>query len=1203
MAFNFIGLVLGSAMGKGIDALLKKELQQKLNKAVIEWAKQYEEKAYIKPEVFFSGNPDLSDAPNHKRLNSSLIAKDSKVLDEQLWCNAFMEQWHYIRGQNPNKPEDLQPFFNLSENEAKAAFEKLSASVVKICNENDPIFKDNSRKTQDKTYQGVKKLDTKLDEMMSKLKTHEEVLEFLQQNDDGSKEAKEAIISFAVDGEFGLARKYLNNKMSSPQSTDIFDELVIRREQELREIIKAGIFYEGIKKLDELIAKDVPNSADLGELVQIINSDNDLAIYFYRENTNSGWLDKLNAAGQFKQLEEADIANDFVARMKAFYLVEVSKKRPKEVVDLISRLDVKDWFIQGILLQTLLAKPLDVVDDGLDLITKCFSMAGYVNWYSHGEKSAKFMVAIAGDYPDKSFEIAGLLLKINKADKENKYLDRTRTHFDDYNYKELLFKYCKELWQLYPLDTTKLLIDVFNNYLNELESDDFRLKNGFQYTIERLDQIESGHAKPSIRNIIQGICEAGKEVIENEPEKTDDLFSHLEESGTPIFERIEMYLLRFVPGDGQIERVNAIISNKKFMTDLYASIYSYEYRLLLRDRFENISPDAKRIFIDWVQEKQVPDDDIENFAEWFKKYNEREHTEDDLSKYEDKLRAGKLYLLRDTGEFKELYEKYKNSSGKSDEELAPKPRMSKGRFVSRKEGAPTNSNEMFKMEPVEAIEYINDSSRWVIDKHSESPFHSREEALSHVFEDVVKEKVEGYVALELEEVQKLKPIFLQRYFSGIVSVFRENKLKKDSLLNVLRKSESIVEDNLDRSDHYWTFRLILEIIESIFNEEELKESVVSNNSGLIWNIIDTLRTYEENRESSGDSDAHTACINSVSGNAFMLVIRFGLFLKNSNEADYESSWSQKIKHSIEDVIDKDQRRWVRCVLGVNFPQIHWLEKTLAESKVDEIFDVDDDETWRDVWGSYLSWGKAYKNIFEFLHGKGKYDDAIGKSEECCEDSGEVKQEYEGLVQHLMIAYFNSWIEWSDALLDKFFKEAPVELRAKAASFLCTGFKPALEDPKGFEEKAGRIRVYWNKRIKEIKPGDDPKEAIKLVGWVEDSLLDAKETLELTSATLDLTGGKASQHRGEDILVKAACKLGINNELLALQCMNKMMAGKPEWLHFSLYQEELEKFLEHVVELAKKDIEIKNEAIELINAYGRRNIKDLRPYYDKLVESS
>jgi hypothetical protein len=545
----------------------------------------------------------------------------------------------------------------------------------------------------------------------------------------------------------------------------------------------------------------------------------------------------------------------------------------------------------------------------------------------------------------------------------------------------------------------------------------------------------------------------------------------------------------------------------------------------------------------------------------------------------------------------------------SNEELAPEPRMSEGGWLSGKEGAPVNSSEMFEMEPVEAIEYINDPSRWSADKIGKWPFHSPEKALSHVFEDVVKERIDDYTGLELEELEKLEPVFLQRYFKGIVNAFRENKLKEDSLLKVLENCERIVEDNIGSCEYDWIFSLILEIIGIIFDREELKKSIIPQNSQIAWNIIDKLRTYEDDRKSDSESDAHTDCINSVSGKAFELVVRFGLFFKNLDERDYTANWSERIKCSVEDIINNDQRRWVRCVLGVNFPQIHWLEKTLAEDNIDKIFDVSNDETWKDVWGSYLAWSRAYRNIFEFLRGRGKYADAIDKIGVYGQARSFAKEADEGLVQHLVIAYFNSWIEWGDPLLNKFFKEAPVELRAKAASFLHTGFKPTLkkksEDPGDFEKKAERIRVYWNERIKAIKSenGNDNKEAVQLIGWIEDTLLDAKETLELTSATLELTGGKLSQHRGESVLVKAACKLGINNELLALQCMNKMMAGRPEWPHFSLYGEELKAFMEHIIKLAKKDNDIRAQAIELINAYGRRNIKNLRPYYDELVKSS
>jgi len=956
-------------------------------------------------------------------------------------------------------------------------------------------------------------------------------------------------------------------------------------------------FIKYTEELDDLIKIDNPTEKDYEKLENIISDDKDLAIYFYRENTNPGWFDRLHNAGQFKKLSDDRVADDLLTRMKAFYLVEVSKERPKEVLDLINELDVKDWFIQGILLQTLLAKPLEIVDEGTELIKKYLNKPYRNEWHVQGEHCAEFMVKIASDYPEKAFEIARILLEMRKSVDEKHPFDRVETRFRGFDYKRLLFDYCKKLWEIYPFETTKLLIDIFNNYLKELVSDDYSVQSGFHTKIERLDQIETGYAEDNIRNIIQAICESGKQTIENESEQTETLLNYLEELKKPIFKRIEMYLLRFVPKDGQIDRVNAIIGDKKYLD----YIYDYEYKLLLHDRFENISKVAKKVFIDWIKEKQVPDDDIERFAGWFKKINDRAYTDEDLKRYEDRQRAKKLYLLREKGEFKELYEKYRNSSEKSDKELAPKPKESEARWMSGKEGAPLNAKEMFEMNPVDAIEYINDPSKWIIDKNQKWYYNTPEEAMPHVFEDVVKANADDYIVLGLEELQKIKPKYLQRYFNGIVNVFREKDLQKESLITLLENSKSIIDANIESTDYESTFRLILEIIEKIFGEV-LKKSIVQNNGQLIWGIIENLRNYNDERPPESDLDAYSECINTVSGKAFTLIVRFGLFFKNLNEADYNANWSGILRSCFEDVIEHEQRRWVRCILGVNFPQIRYLEKRLAEEKVDVIFDVNNQKMWRDVWGQYLSWSRAYKKIFMFLYSKGKYTDSIKTIGTYGEKRAFAIEVDEGLAQHLMIAYFNGWIEWGDSLLIGFFEKAPAELRGKAANFLQTGFKPTRDEKIDYERRKQRIRVYWTDRLEKIRPEVDKEEAVELISWVEDSLLEEKETLKLTLKTLEKTGGKVSQHRGENVLVKAVCKIGVHNELLALKCLNKMMDGKPEWLSVCLYKNELGEFLKHVVELARSDKNIKNEAIKLIIAYFRRNVKEFKPYYDMLVGS-
>ena len=55
-----------------------------------------------------------------------------------------------------------------------------------------------------------------------------------------------------------------------------------------------------------------------------------------------------------------------------------------------------------------------------------------------------------------------------------------------------------------------------------------------------------------------------------------------------------------------------------------------------------------------------------------------------------------------------------------------------------------------------------------------------------------------------------------------------------------------------------------------------------------------------------------------------------------------------------------------------------------------------------------------------------------------------KDPEEGFVEHLMIAFFNEWLDLGDAMLDKFFLKASAELRGHAARLLTTSFKPERE---------------------------------------------------------------------------------------------------------------------------------------------------------------
>jgi hypothetical protein len=286
-----------------------------------------------------------------------------------------------------------------------------------------------------------------------------------------------------------------------------------------------------------------------------------------------------------------------------------------------------------------------------------------------------------------------------------------------------------------------------------------------------------------------------------------------------------------------------------------------------------------------------------------------------------------------------------------------------------------------------------------------------------------------------------------------------------------------------------------------------------------------------------------------------------------------------------------------------FPQLHWLEAKWVGKNLDNVFDNSNDNLWDAVWGSYMSWSRAYKNTFEFLAEHGKYAiaiDRIGKSR---------KFEYskdpdEGLTEHLMIGFFNGWIEFGDELLKRLLEKAPPGLRGKAARFLTTGFKAVKEEEKDHKEVSDRMRGYWRKRLAAIRDNAEGnvEEAIELTGWVGDSLLEPKETLELLEQTLELSGGRIGNMRDARDFVEGVCELGEGNELLALRCLKKASADENMRVPWAALEEELVGFLERICGLPDEheglDV-IREEAIEVADSYGRFQPDKFRGVWERL----
>jgi hypothetical protein len=953
-----------------------------------------------------------------------------------------------------------------------------------------------------------------------------------------------------------------------------------------------GYFYQGLEEIEQIVEKinksiECPSKQDVSAVIPRLVRVR-YRTYFFDKIENPHWIEPLKEADFFKSPAEPTEGEVYERWPEGWYLKKMSAKVPEVVLGVIKGIVSRNPFVRKACLECLLAMSEDVAAKGVTIVENLLQRQveeGDWGWFWGGNEAAELMEKLARSHTEEAFKISWVLVDAWETGKEHALRDMT-TKFGEYHYEELIFKYYNKLFEIDAERATGILVKILERYVKtSSDNKGYDVSSIFHIGLENLEQIDRTYAGV-LAILVKGICEGGRAVIERHPNKVKGLLDYLEGQKKTIFYRIEMYLLRFVPKGVEIERIGKIISDRGYLEE---QGYEYEYKLLLRDKFDEV-PEARKVFEKWVDEQKI--DDVNDWKEWFKRVRDREPVKEDIDKYEAGMKAGALFLVKER--YPELYEKYKTKSGIIDVELAPRRMVGEAEWINPMEGSPLSVEEMVKMEPIQVIQYLCEPSMWVIDKENQSFFQSPEEGLAGTFKEVVKQRASDYAELSANELMKLKPRFLSKYFYGLLETTREKKFVESSRVKVLGQAKDIITSKGSSEEYKECFKAMLDIVQGTLDNDESKEKIVKSNKQLVWEIVEPLVKYEYNPNIiiGEDTDPHTECINSVQGKAFELAIRFGIIFKNEDGAAYEGEWSKKIVEILKYVLEEVMLEKVVCVFGIWMPQLYWLEENWVKTNLDKIFD---DKKWDAVWGSYMSWGRLYKKVFELLTEHGKYKKAVEKI------GSTTKYKYskdpeESLAEHLMIAFFNGWIEIEDEVLKRFFEKASAELRGTAARFLTTGFKSVNEKGgKEKEEVAARMRKYWDKRLAAIKdkPKENEKEAIELTGWVEVSVLQAKETLELLEKSLELSSGKIGNIRDARDFVNGVCELGKGNELLALRCLKKAAADENMHMPWADIQDHLIKFLEDLPE------DLRSVGREVADLYGRYDPDKFRGVWEKL----
>jgi len=962
-------------------------------------------------------------------------------------------------------------------------------------------------------------------------------------------------------------------------------------------------FFEKARLLDLVHNPEWACAEIADELHKAFKADEPLACYFYERNDfseepSSEWVESLKSAGEFEGLghigDGENVSNADWLRAK--YLGRVAGDVPEDVFTIISEVEPEDERIQSLLIEAVGNMPNEWAERGYPAIKSWLGTRKSFVWYWGGEASAKLMLRLLDVNTEVAFKIARLLLEVWYDPEGQASVSSSRkigARFDEDGYGELMLKYYEKVWTLHPCRAATLLVETLAKCLEELRQEGDDEAGDWLNVGENLDEprrFETSYES----TIVQGICLAGKEMIEKQEEKVEDFLDDLRSRKGLIFRRIELHLLRFVPDGVYDERINEIIGDREYFDE---GRLDHEYDLLLKEKADIISQEVKNRYVGWINGLKV--DDLERFREWYLRTRKREYAEEELEQYESGIRAKRLYAVRDV--FPELFAEYKKKSGWTDADLMPLPMVGMASEISGSEGSPKTKEEMLGMSVEDVLEFVSNPENYKEPEDGEHRWHSVASGLAYTLQQVIAERALDYVCAEPEDIMKLGGDFVARYFNGIMNGLSEKDVEGFPWDRFFGLAKRAIDEYRNDDEASRIFQPLTWCVQKSFGEGRNSLKYGEDDIDAVYEIINSLLELKEEKDESYTENPVQIRCNSFTGGAVMISLSLGIICKRDYSEKYVGGFRENIRGLFNRVLDDIRTSWTVCTFGSDLARIYWLDAEWVEDRIEDILS---DDLWDTVWKTYLIWSRPSQKVFAFLAEKGIYGKAIGRIGISAKEKDRKDVDKE-LAKHVVIAYFNGWLEPDEhQIKEQFLDKAPDGLRAHATRFFTTGFKGLKEEEQADEKTVERLKGYWESRLQVIEkaPKDHLQEAMAFAYWTVNSAFGADETFALVGRTLEITGGKLDRNRDVYNFIDSVCDIAEGYEVQAIECMRKVLGNEDVGLHFGLYEEKLTALLTRIVSEDVGSDAVK-ASIGLIHDLGRLHVYKFRDMLGALQEKS
>lgn len=852
---------------------------------------------------------------------------------------------------------------------------------------------------------------------------------------------------WAVSG--GLEKRAHRNALVQPRPVDEQFRQFWRDAQEIYDLVTrqfASTFLSTMPLIDELAAKPVPTEDDMTTLrVRVPHSVVALDRFFAQVGPE--WLEPLREAGYFTDPPPLARGEDGSATYTPWpagqYLVRMAAVDTvrAQVIDVAVALETDNPDAHE-----------RVTEAGLTMPTPDAALLV--------DKIGEFLQApFQWGLPMKATDLAKQLVAGGEADAGldllRHILAGPRVTNDHWLFIRTLEESATEFFPASGIAGIALVADLLDAELSlryETASE-----SGQDHSYIWRQAPEHGRRHDTKDVLVTALRDALGAVAEADTAAVPELVALLESRTYAIFHRLALDLLQRYP-NGHEQLIAERLTTEKLFVDYH---YRREYTKLSREHYPSLDLEQQEQILGWI---------------------EHGHDEDDAER-RDRWQLRELSRLGRPlpGEWEPRYEELVERFGEYEERDSPEGAVFMGPT------APLTKDELAEMSIAEILELMRE---WEPDDHWGAP---TPEGLARLLGEVVASDPVPYAASAVD-FSEVDPTYARAVIGGLQDALREGRsFEWPPVLELARIAltkprviEGRDEDNWDIDAGWkWTRKDLAHFLAAAFQAEPplpLEHAVAVFE--ILRELVDDPNPEPgDEAEREGGMDPATLSLNTVRGAAFHALMGYVWWRAKSRERAGlpDDGVEPAVAELLELHLDPthEPTRTIRAVYGQWFPYLATVDPDWAREQVPVIFPrASEFAALRDIaWETYVTFTRAYKNTLELL--REEYALAIEELGKKAAKRPGRRDRDEALADHLMMLYGYGFLELDDLLLERFFTQAPIELRGHAIEFMGL----SLENAATVDEEADvRFRALWDKRLDAFKAGETSVEELKGFAW-------------------------------------------------------------------------------------------------------------------------